>query len=126
MRAVAERLGARSLAAAEPNLLCLGDSEGHGRDAAAAVRAIAERLRFAAAASAPPIFARGFGGDGIRALLRRDRVAHLALSRPPRLYCGARSAPRRRAELYATAAGHTRVCGGTRGSAARGRRDGRL
>src|SRR5689334_13857570 len=109
VRAVAEGLGARPLAAAEPDLLCRGYGERRGRDAGAAVRAVAERLRFAAAAGAPPIFALGFDGDGIRALLRRDRLAHLALTRPPRLYCRARSTRRRRAELYATAAGRTRV-----------------
>src|SRR5205807_9232959 len=78
MGSVAERLAAGRLAAAQPHFLGLLGDEGHRRQPGVLVRAVAERLVAAAAASAPEVPLALFDGDAVGRLLRRDRCVHLS------------------------------------------------
>ena len=75
MRAVAERAAGGALAAAQPQLLRLGDDELRGRELRALVRAVAERLALGPAAGAPPVVSRG-KLHGVRRALRDQRFSH--------------------------------------------------
>src|SRR6266851_3312933 len=78
VRAVAERLVAGALAAAQPELLGLGHREFHRRKLRSLVRAVTERLAFGTPAAAPPVVA---GGKLYRVggLLRDVRFGHFRL-----------------------------------------------
>src|SRR5579863_6138016 len=78
--AVAKRLAAGLLATAEPDLLGLGGCVLHGREAGSLVRAVAERLRLAATAGAPPVFPARLDGNAIGRLLRWNRLRHIPFS----------------------------------------------
>src|ERR1700704_5939382 len=78
VRAVAERLVAAVLAAAQPHLLRFADGELDRREFGALVRAVAEGLALGAAAGAPPVVPRG-KLHGVRWLLRDRRIRHRVL-----------------------------------------------
>src|SRR6267378_1348919 len=75
VRAVAEGLIARALAAAQPELLGFGDREFHRREFGSLVGPVAERLAFRAPAAAPPVVA-GCELDRIGGLLREMGFGH--------------------------------------------------
>src|SRR5579863_1867501 len=81
MRAVAERLAAGRLAAAQPHRPALLRGEGERGEADGLVRAVAEGLSTAAPAGAPEVPLAFLDGDLIGRLLRRNRFSHL--SSPP-------------------------------------------
>src|SRR3954465_12306675 len=91
VRAVAERHVGGPLPAAEPDLLALLGGIGERAEAGALVRAIAERLREAAAAGAPEIAFSGLDDEIVRLFLSRDRRVHLSPPAVPRCVSPART-----------------------------------
>jgi hypothetical protein len=76
MGAVAERLVAGPLAAAQIHGLRLLGREDDGHEGSLRVRAVAERLLGAASATAPCVFPAGFHVDGERGLLGDNGIVH--------------------------------------------------
>src|SRR5438046_3115065 len=75
---VAARLAAGRFAAAQPDFFCLLGDKGNRGNAGDLVRAVAERLVAATAASAPEVALAFFDGDVVGRLLRRDWCFHLS------------------------------------------------